>query len=298
MEEILVKYFQGEASPEETPRVEEFKQRHPDEYDLLEKLWQNRSRIMIRDFRTDRAWDVVMTQISTNPSRKTRSLYQVSIRWAAAIVFLAVASVLVWRYTQNSQPAPVVLSGAEMSGPVTLTDGTRVWLHQDAILSFPERFSGRLRQVELVGEGYFEVFRDTARLFIVTSGQAQIKVLGTSFNVRSTDSEVQVSVTSGLVEVASQQGGISDTFSKGQEALVSRAMISKRPLSPNFQAWRTGAFNFDNIPIDEAIQALNRYYRKGLDYETEGVDCRLTVTISDMDLAEVQELLESICELK
>ena len=66
---------------------------------------------------------------------------------------------------------------------LTLSDGSRVWLNSDSRLKFPVKFSKGTRRVELVGEGYFEVAKDTSSPFIVNSGKLEIKVTGTSFNI-------------------------------------------------------------------------------------------------------------------
>lgn len=66
---------------------------------------------------------------------------------------------------------------------LTLSDGSRVWLNSDSRLKFPVKFSKGMRRVELVGEGYFEVAKDTSSPFIVNSGKLEIKVTGTSFNI-------------------------------------------------------------------------------------------------------------------
>ena len=65
-----------------------------------------------------------------------------------------------------------------------LSDGTKVWLNSDSELRFPVTFVGDRRNVEIEGEAYFEVAKDEAKPFHVLANGADIKVLGTSFNVR------------------------------------------------------------------------------------------------------------------
>ena len=67
---------------------------------------------------------------------------------------------------------------------VVLPDGTIVWLNAESSLYFPTSFTGAKREVEMTGEGYFEVAKNDAQPFVVKAGQMKIKVLGTHFNVQ------------------------------------------------------------------------------------------------------------------
>ena len=63
-----------------------------------------------------------------------------------------------------------------------LADGTQVWLNSGSSLKYPVAFVKDSRQVDLNGEAYFEVTKDS-RPFIVRTFDMDIKVLGTSFNI-------------------------------------------------------------------------------------------------------------------
>ncbi|MDE7374724.1 MAG: FecR family protein, partial [Odoribacter sp.] len=79
--------------------------------------------------------------------------------------------------------------GAEYQ--LTLSDGTRVWLNAETELKYPVTFTGEVREVTLEGEAYFEVAKNSARPFVVKSEKLEIKVLGTSFNVKAYPQETQ-----------------------------------------------------------------------------------------------------------
>ena len=68
---------------------------------------------------------------------------------------------------------------------LTLSDGTRVWLNASSRIQFPAVFRSDRREVRVEGEVYFEVSKDSARPFLVRTGDVVVKVLGTSFNVRA-----------------------------------------------------------------------------------------------------------------
>ena len=72
---------------------------------------------------------------------------------------------------------------------IVLPDGTRVTLNAASSLVYPESFHGKNRQVELTGEGFFEVTSDPARPFLVQSPNFSTTVLGTVFNIAAYDEE-------------------------------------------------------------------------------------------------------------
>ena len=65
-------------------------------------------------------------------------------------------------------------------------------------------FNTNGRSVQLDGEAYFEITRDSLKPFIVKSKRLDIKVLGTSFNVKAygMDETTDVTLVSGKVNVS------------------------------------------------------------------------------------------------
>ncbi|MFR5660398.1 MAG: FecR family protein, partial [Butyricimonas faecihominis] len=86
---------------------------------------------------------------------------------------------------------------------LTLSDGTRVFLNAETKLKFPTKFRKEERVVVLEGEAYFEVRKDATHPFIVKANDVDVKVLGTSFNLRSYSDENSIATTlvSGKVAV-------------------------------------------------------------------------------------------------
>ena len=86
---------------------------------------------------------------------------------------------------------------------VVLSDGTEVLLNSDSRLSYPTVFKGKERVVSLEGEAYFNVTKNTEHPFIVKSGNVQVRVLGTEFNMCSyTPDNVRVTLIEGKVAVS------------------------------------------------------------------------------------------------
>ncbi|WP_281511736.1 FecR family protein [Alistipes finegoldii] len=91
---------------------------------------------------------------------------------------------------------------------VTLPDGTHVWLNSASKLSYDSRYNLRSREVNLVGEGYFEVAKDPERQFRVNTGNYTVEALGTAFNVRAhaADPLTEVVLERGSVRLQTPEG--------------------------------------------------------------------------------------------
>ncbi len=155
-------------------------------------------------------------------------------------------------------------SGGKML--VTLPDGSVVKLNSESYIEYPEKFT-KQRQVKLVGEAFFEVSRDTLRPFIISTGDIQVKVLGTSFNVKAFPFEesMSVAVASGKVLVEKKNKVNEEQVS----TLLPTEMVSvdhktgkfqKSHFDPDLLAWRDGVLVFKKASFPEIVEQLERWY--------------------------------------
>ena len=86
---------------------------------------------------------------------------------------------------------------------INLPDGSKVWLNGDSKITYAEDFRNKTREVHLSGEAFFDVAKDKTKPFIIHTRTIKLKVLGTSFNVRSYDNEkeTETALVHGSVEV-------------------------------------------------------------------------------------------------
>ncbi|MEW5250193.1 FecR family protein [Microbulbifer sp. 2201CG32-9] len=148
---------------------------------------------------------------------------------------------------------------------VTLADGSQVQLNTNSELHVA--FSRAERHTELLrGEAFFDVVRQTSRPFTVAAGRANIRVLGTEFNVERNFNNARVSVTSGTVAVteARTASGLqpeSVKLQRNQKVSVStRGLSDVSPTSADEALdWTRGVLVFDNTALSDALDELNRY---------------------------------------
>lgn len=141
-----------------------------------------------------------------------------------------------------------------------LADGTKVWLNAQTELRYPTCFSGNTREVELTGEAYFEVKKESGRPFYVRTSDMNIKVTGTSFNVRAYPNENrQATLVEGKISVCCRNREID--IKPGEQ-------LTLTPDGPRVQTvnvscyteWRNQRFVFEDKLLEDIFRDLERWY--------------------------------------
>lgn len=182
------------------------------------------------------------------------------------IINIDSANIIKYNNSKSIAQTPVfntvtIPKGGEYS--LILADGSKVWLNSETSIKFPIKFTGNTREVFLNGEAYFDVKKDASKAFIVRNEKADVKVLGTSFNLMSYKNEKKAEITlvSGKVEIC--KGKHVKTIVPGQQAKIGEETgeITVNKVDTHFYtAWREGAFYFDNTKLYDLTVRLSRWY--------------------------------------
>lgn len=152
-----------------------------------------------------------------------------------------------------------------------LPDGSYVFLNAASSLQFPSRFTSSQRKVNLIGEAYFEVVKNTKQPFLVTTEGQQLTVLGTHFNVSAYPNELQTTtLAEGSVELllhpSTTTTGIRQLLKPNQQAvLLSNNYQVKTVDATDEIAWTTGVFIFKQTPLLNVMNRLGRWYDVDID---------------------------------
>lgn len=167
---------------------------------------------------------------------------------------------------------------------VVLPDGTKVWLNAASSLKFPSTFSGMVnRKVDLIGEAYFEVYKNKNKPFLVNTGEQQVQVLGTHFNINAYNDKgwikttlLEGSVKVGIINDAAidkrtglLKPGIGTIVAPGQQAEVLYGQPVKL-IQANLEeamAWKNGMFIFNDEDIESVMKKVARWYDVEVVYE-------------------------------
>jgi transmembrane sensor len=144
--------------------------------------------------------------------------------------------------------------------PLTLSDGTRVWLNASSSIHYPVAFNSGDRSVEMTGEAYFEVKYSPAHPFHVKVQAMEVQDLGTHFNINAYANEGSMKTT--LLEGSVSING-NNIMKPGQEAVFENANDIRIINSPDAEgaiAWKNGQFHFTKADITTVMRQIERWY--------------------------------------
>lgn len=175
----------------------------------------------------------------------------------------------------------VVPRGGEYQ--VVLADGSKIWMNSSSSLRYPTSFSGSERKVYLSGEAYFEVAKNAKMPFIVKTDKAEVKVLGTHFNVKAYNDEdlCKTTLLEGAVSV--QSSAMINEIKPGQQAIINGQGQQKITSDINVEeevAWKNGLFMFTKADIKDVMQQVSRWYDIEVVYEGKVPDLQFSGQLS------------------
>nr|WP_321485461.1 FecR domain-containing protein [uncultured Draconibacterium sp.] len=229
---------------------------------------------------------------------------------AAAVLLIPVLGILFFTLTENSkltnQIATVSVDSLEVIAPigsrtvVELSDGSVVHLNYGSRIKYPQNFLGKTRGVTLTGEGYFEVAHNPDKPFVVSTGQIEVKALGTIFNVNAypENNDIATTLVEGKVLVDEvKTNGSMETLKEmhpGQRVVYNKntgSVKSSTEQVDKYIAWKDGKLVFDNETIDHVAQRLSLMFNVEILIDQEVENYKLTVTFVDEPLFQILELL-------
>lgn len=289
--QLIAKKLSGEINPEEDESLQVWINASSENellYRRLEDVW-HKGKFVSRINGQEQTYAKIADQLglvheegNSIPIRQSKGIGKWRLRAAAILLLLSATVLFIWKSTQTS---PEASSSAENKSVVKITksnprgqksiiqlpDGSEVRLNAESYLEYPQDFATS-RDIKLVGEAFFEVKRDTAHPFTVTSGDIKVTVLGTSFNVQAFpfEEEMSVAVESGLVEVEKKGNGTARKMSQ----LHPMEMVRVNHKRGDFEvskfdpdeilAWKEGVLVFQKDSFEDIIHKLERWY--GVDF--------------------------------
>ena len=214
--------------------------------------------------------------------------------WVSGMVAAAAAVVLcVFLFRSNDQQIQLV-ADAQIQEYV-LPDGSEVTLAPGSRLTYSEKSP---RNTRLEGKAFFEVARDEAVPFEITSDGAFVRVLGTKFMVDAGSSVKEVYVTEGKVLFARDSDSEGVILTKDMQATLSEfnaVPVVAVETDVNTIAWQRGSFIFDNTPLKEVLETLSEHYNVSFAATDLGKQLSGEFYAEDLDL--ILNLIESALDV-
>lgn len=192
---------------------------------------------------------------------------------------------------------------------LVLPDGSHVWLNSASSIRFPTVFNSKKREVELTGEGYFEINQDPSKPFTVKARGMAVYVLGTGFNVMAYEDEEAISTTlvHGSVKVQALTPGNTSANSAmeitpGQQASLSGQNNAFKVSQPDMEevlAWKEGEFRFKKTSIQVIMRQIARWYDVQVVFKGDLSDMALSGVISRQESADqLLDILQSTKQVR
>ncbi len=224
----------------------------------------------------DKAWNKLQGRISEKePQLKenmppVRRLTGIVIRIAAvALIILGLGSTAIYLSNKGvfSKTIIAVTGSDEKNLLVELPDGSKIFLNRNTELSYKSDFGKSGRNVKLNGEAFFLISPDASLPFIIDAGKAYVRVVGTSFNVitNNSDSAVEVYVTTGKVILSDKTESRSLDLEPGYVGNIDLKSYAKAiNENPNYLAWNTGKLVYTGQKLDVVFKDLKRVYNMNI----------------------------------
>lgn len=264
-----MKQLLGETNAAEQQLVQQWMSEDPANqayYDQLKRIWESSLQLAdVSTVDTDKAWEKFQQRINKNEKSKiTEQRSRFAWMKVAATVILLVS--LGWLgYNVFNTDAPVKELLVQTQQQVvndTLSDGSVVVLNKNSSISYPSKFKGDKRKVNLKGEAFFNVTPDKQKPFVIDVNDVEVTVVGTSFNIKSQNDKTEVVVETGIVRVT--KNGQTVELKAGEKILIAAAdtvMAEKQVVSDQlYNYYRTKEFVCDDTPLWKLVDVLNQAY--------------------------------------
>jgi ferric-dicitrate binding protein FerR (iron transport regulator) len=313
--EILAKYLTGEMSEAESHAFEEEISVTGEKLIRIEKLKKQWSAMKgYKETRlpdTRKAWDKLHDRLQGEhliPAQPvtTRSWFkQPVVKIAAAILILAGIGAVVY-LNMIRKPAEDMVrlnTGSGLNTLVkTLSDGSVIYISRQSLFSFPEEFSAGKRQVELQGEAFFDIAPNPGKPFIIETDEALIQVLGTAFNVKTSNGKgFELFVDRGTVKVTLKSDP-SDSEMVGAGEMISEvnnSLVKSKHTMNEAAAWYKTRMLFKDEPLKHIIHVLNLNFNTNFVLADDKTGKhRLTVTFHNETAETMTELICVTLNLK
>jgi len=300
VEDLLDRYLRKKTTPEENNLIEQWLEENSNPNSEWEQMNRSEKDKWLFNVFADVEKTVKVKpakQVTMQPQRQL--WYKVATVAAALIIISGFYSAWTSLNEQKISANSASISTVDhQEKQLTLPDGSKIWLNSGADLKISKAFNGKIREVYLSGEAYFDIAHNAGKPFIIHTGDVVTTVLGTAFNIKQDISThtVEVTVARGKVSVArgtkmlgiltpNQQISFNTQNSKAVRSIVDSRMVA---------AWHQNEIHFDDIRLADAVLELEQRFNVQINFKNEKLeDCRFTGTALKGE--KLDKILNVIC---
>lgn len=347
--ELISRKLSGEVTGEELQELHEYFQKNPDDQyfdELITSYWNSPHENQKDDTDSDEHFNHILQMADEAPRmtdpqtedeliqfensirlRKKRSLIQ---GFAIAASFIAIIFLSWWFTSLKKDDATAqtlsrqseIVANKGTRSRIILPDSSIVFLNADTKLNYPRQFNKNKREVYLDGEAFFNVKRDPTRPFIVHTSGIQVKVLGTTFNVKaySADKSIETSLITGSIEVTvNKRPNEKITLSPNAKLVIKNLELvetsvekKEEHVSPDFAInplkhdpkdntiaetqWIENRLVFRDETFEEVARMMERWYNVIIEIEDEAL--KSTLLSGTFENETIEQALDALKYMK
>lgn len=311
IDDLLAKFLADETDTHESDAISEWiiaSEDNQKTFDHSRIIWdgaKNQQKVDV-----DAAWTKLnitkKTEIESTDNRIIKPI--VKMNWLNN--FLKIAAVLVvlfglWFIVDKQFITPqndvLTFNSGNQSTEKILSDGTKILLSKNSQITYPKSFEGDTREINLIGEAFFDVHHDSAHPFIIHTQGTDVRVLGTSFNIRAYDAQVQVLVKTGRVQFSKKNNQVILTKGQKGEILANANTIIKSEVIEveALVKEKPNSFVFNKMSLGEVAQTLSQRFGKSIKFSQDNIkNCKLTATFENENLENIIDVIAETFNLK
>lgn len=317
LQTMFVRRQHGRLIADEAQRLEQWRAASPEherEWLRLVALWQAAAAHHVPEGSSREAqWVKLSARLEEADGIPLADSWAARVRrWFAHVLpqprraYAALAVVLLFialRFVDFNAPSELQNARASFGerAQLILPDGSRVELNAGSALRYPQKFSQQTRRVELQGEAFFEVRRGEIPFEVITP-HTRVRVLGTSFNVRTWDHATTVFVQSGKVALRSPHSNTNAEVivASGQAARCADSLriLTEANAAAEMLAWRAGKLVFHRRPLTEVLEELQRHFNVRIQAEEKLLAHTVTASFANEPLTVVLDAIAAALEAR
>ncbi len=309
-DELLINHLLGETTVSENEMVAQWLAESDENrayYEQFTKVWEH-SRELVNevDIDEEQAWK----RLEVRMKKGQQLSYRRTIMAVAASILFILG--MFWVFTSDInpfKPEPILvkvdtaviqtIESALATKITSLADESVITLNKKSTLKAPDRFIEKERRVALEGEAFFSITPDKEKPFIIeTQADVEIRVVGTSFNVKSFQEYTEVIVETGVVEL--NKGNSSVRLVANEKARIynqDSVIKVEKKTDDLYKYYRSKTFDCDNTPLWKVVEVLNEAYEEKIIIKDKSLrNMRLDTQFDNEDIEMVMEVLAETFE--
>ncbi|WP_293312969.1 FecR family protein [Pedobacter sp. UBA5917] len=299
---LIVRYLNNPQDESLHAEITSYRAESPENelhFKEVERIWQLTSRasrldlLPVKD--AEKNFRISLKAISSRPLSITKWLTGI----AAGI--LIAGGGLIFYNAKTRAELVTVKTGVAQVDTILLVDGSKIILAENSIVKYPNKFVENTRDVSLdKGRAFFLISKDPKHPFRVNMGESRVSVLGTSFNLIFSRSNIDLDVKTGRVMFLPYKGAVSSILTAGQGLSynINQKQFLAR-LSQNSDSWITKELIFVDTPLEEVCKQLSDCYGVDIAFDPgKRINKKFNATFKHEDLEDILKVLQQTYDIK